>query len=466
MALLCKKGAAPACEPRWKETGTEAGDALWLDYLDRDRSGGPANNLRNLNTILLMDEGLRGIGFNELSQNIELREALPWRSPDRGGPAWRDADDANLIHYVETNYGCFSLSFYPHALTMAADRRAFHPVREWVLGLSGWDGKPRVDTLLADYLGAEDTPYVRAVTRKILVAALWRVFRPGIKFDNILVLCGPQGIGKSTLIARLGREWFSDSLTISDMNDKTAAEKLQGCWLMEIGEMAGMKKAELEKVKSFLSRTDDKYREAYSRRVSSHLRQCVFFGTTNNQDGYLRDVTGNRRFWNVDVTGTGKYKPWDLDEETVRQIWMEAVSLADTESLILPPELNAAAEENQRRALEQDDRQGLVEAYLNTPLPKDWSFASFGDRVGYYLTPHLTKLGFGVRPRTEVSNMEIWCECFGRPKEELNRQESAQITAIMARIPGWERSGKTRFDPVYGKQRIYEYRDPGQADSV
>lgn len=131
---------------------------------------------------------------------------------------------------------------------------------------------PRVDTLFIDYLGAEDNDYVRAVCRKIMCATYMRVYHPGIKFDYLPVFSGAQGIGKSTFISNLGMEWFSDSLTLSDMNDKTAAEKLQGYWIHEIGELAGMKKADLDKVKAFVSRCDDKYRASFGRRVTPHPR--------------------------------------------------------------------------------------------------------------------------------------------------------------------------------------------------
>ncbi|WKB37226.1 virulence-associated E family protein [Terrilactibacillus sp. S3-3] len=156
-----------------------------------------------------------------------------------------------------------------------------------------------------DYLGASDNPYVRAVTRKTLCAAIARVLTPGIKFDSMLVLNGPQGAGKSTLIAKLGGDWFSDSLSLSDTKDKTAAEKLQGYWILEIGELAGLKKAEVETLRSFLSRQNDIYRASFGRRATPHLRQCVFFGTTNAEKGYLRDTTGNRRFWPVKTPGNG-----------------------------------------------------------------------------------------------------------------------------------------------------------------
>lgn len=130
---------------------------------------------------------------------------------------------------------------------MVSAERLYHPIKEYFETLH-WDGTERLDTLLIDYLGADDTRYVRAVTRKTLTAAVARVYEPGIKFDSILVLNGPQGIGKSTLFALLGKQWYSDSLSISDMKDKTAAEKLQGYWILELGELAGIKKVDVETV--------------------------------------------------------------------------------------------------------------------------------------------------------------------------------------------------------------------------
>ena len=189
---------------------------------------------------------------------------------------------------------------------------------------------------------------------------------PGTKFDNILVLNGPQGIGKSTLIALLGGEWYSDSLSISDMNDKTAAEKLQGFWIMEIGELAGMRKADIDKVKAFISRQDDKYRASFGRRVTPHPRQCIFFGTTNSEKGYLRDITGNRRFWTVKVPGDSEKHPWELKPEDVQQIWAEVLTyVSQGEKLYLNADLEAEARMEQRDAMEQDEREGA-----GTRLPR------------------------------------------------------------------------------------------------
>lgn len=306
--------------------------------------------------------------------------------------------------------------------------------------------------------------YVRAVTRKTLCAAVKRIYTPGIKFDCILILNGPQGIGKSTLIAKLGMQWFSDSLTLSDMNDKTAAEKLQGYWIHEIGEMAGMRKADLEKVKSFISRQDDKYRAAFGHRVTPHPRQCVFFGTTNAEDGFLRDVTGNRRYWVVPVPGGAERKPWELTQEDINQIWAEVlVKVEAGEELYLSGDVESIARREQSRAMERDEREGLVRMYLDTLLPENWESMDLYSRKEYLWGDEIGHKEGTIRRET-VSNMEIWCECFGNAKEAIKPTDSYAISSIMSRIEGWNRSEKYIRSELYGKQRIY-MRD-GTSDAV
>ncbi len=432
----------------------EADPDAWKKQLQYEKKSMELkNNLHNLMLILENDENLKGIVFNQLADGMEIRGKVPWPHPVK---FWRDADDAQLICYVDAAYGTFSARNYDIAVTKAVDDRSYHPIREFFETLPDWDGVERADTLLIDYLGAEDTPYVRAVTRKELCAAYCRVYHPGIKFDSMIVLNGDQGIGKSTLIAKLGGEWYSDSLNLSDMNDKTAAEKLQGYWIMEIGELAGMRKADLDKVKAFISRQDDKYRASFGRRVTPHPRQCVFFGTTNSQNGYLRDITGNRRYWNVKVPGNGKYKPWDMDEDTVRQVWAEVMVYAKAgEKLYLPPELEDYAKEEQRAAMERDDREGLVQEYLDMLLPDTWDSMDVYKRRDYVRDADDPMRPGGSVRRMEVSNMEIWCECFGKAKEDMKPSDSYSIAAIMERMDGWSRTGKAKVLPIYGKQRIY-----------
>jgi len=164
-----------------------------------------------------------------------------------------------------------------------------------------------------------DTPYTRAVTRKSFCAAVSRVYRPGCKYDYVLVIVGDQGIGKSTTLARMGGDWFSDSVTT--LTGKEALESIQGSWLIELGELAGLRKAEVDAVKHFVSKKEDRFRVAYGKRVEHFPRRCVFFGTTNEED-FLRDVTGNRRFWVINTKG-GKpiidFKEY-LDDVTVAQL--------------------------------------------------------------------------------------------------------------------------------------------------
>ena len=433
----------------------EADPDAWKKQLQYEKKSMELkNNLHNLMLILENDENLKGIVFNQLADGMEIRGNVPWPHPAK---FWRDADDAQLICYVDAAYGTFSARNYDIAVTKAVDDRSYHPIREFFETLPDWDGVERVDTLLIDYLGAEDTPYVRAVTRKELCAAYCRVYHPGIKFDSMIVLNGDQGIGKSTLIAKLGGEWYSDSLNLSDMNDKTAAEKLQGYWIMEIGELAGMRKADLDKVKAFISRQDDKYRASFGRRVTPHPRQCVFFGTTNSQNGYLRDITGNRRYWNVKVPGNGKYKPWDMDADTVRQVWAEVMVYAKAgEKLYLSPELEDYAKEEQRAAMERDDREGLVQEYLDMLLPDTWDSMDVYKRRDYVRDADDPMRPDGSVRRMEVSNMGIWCECFGKPKEDMKPSDSYAISAIMEGIAGWSKTGKAKILPIYGRQRIYK----------
>ena len=246
--------------------------------------------------------------------------------------------------------------------TKVAEDRRFHPVRDYLKSLPPWDGECRVEMLFIRCLQAEDTPYTRAVARKVMAAAVARIMEPGVKFDSIPVLDGAQGIGKSSLFRELaGSEYYSETLSLTDMSDKSGAEKLQGFWIVEIGELAGMRKADIEKVKAFLSTSDDVYRPSYGRVVESHPRQCVIVATVNGERGYLRDTTGNRRFWVVKCNQTEQARKFSFTPEERDQIWAEALWLWDHgEKLYLEDDLRDEAEQIQRSAMEEDDRQGLA----------------------------------------------------------------------------------------------------------
>ncbi|MPL61740.1 hypothetical protein SDC9_07327 [bioreactor metagenome] len=455
LALKDEKVNTLIAEERIAAAETEFAESEdWMSRLQREKSGILCNTLGNLLLILNNDDALSGIRHNKLANQV-YGENLPWERPY---PPWRDADTAQLVAYVDKRYGTFSARNYELALTKVSDDRAYHPIQEYLKSLPPWDRIPRMDTLLIDYLGAEDSPYTRAVTRKTLVAAVARILNPGVKHDSILVLNGKQGIGKSTLFSRLGRQWYSDSLSISDMKDKTAPEKLQGYWLLELGELAGIKKMDVETVKSFITRTDDKYRPSYGRAVESHPRQCIIVGSTNSDGGFLRDITGNRRFWPVRVSGGGKYHAWELTETD--QIWAEAiVRYTEGEELFLKGDIALAAFAEQRDAMENDDREGLVAEYLEELLPENWDTMDIYRRIEYIRSTDDPTRAKGTVRRSQVCVMEIWCECFGKSRESIKKADSYEIEGILNQIGGWvkyegNKTGKKAV-PMYGVQRVF-----------
>lgn len=441
------------------ETDFAVTDTDWMTRLHyQPRTGILENSVYNLNLILNNDPDFANFAFNELANRIQITGPLPWERPE-GNMFWRDADTAQLKSIIDIRYLPFSSRNHDVAFTKAADDRHFHPVRDYLNSLPEWDGIERVEDLFIRYLQADDTPYVRAVTRKTFAAAVARVYVPGIKFDCVPVLDGDQGIGKSTIVKDLvTSEYYSETLSLTDMDDKSGAEKLQGFWAVEIGELAGMKKADIEKVKAFLSTCDDKYRPSYGKVVESHPRQCIIIATVNGERGYLRDITGNRRFWIIKLHQKKQKKTWDFTPEYRAQFWAEAKEIWKSgEKLYLEGDLLEAAEEAQQSAMEVDERLGMVEEYLNAMLPDDWSEMDLFQRRNFLQG---SEFGMpehkGVHRRTEVSNAEIWCECYGKSLQELKPTDSYSIAALMAQLPNWERTTSIKRQPIYGRQRLYK----------
>lgn len=442
------------------ETDFADSDSDWMTRLKyQPRTGLLENSVYNLNLILNNDPDFQNFAFNELANRIQITGPLPWERPE-GNSFWRDADTAQLKSIIDIRYLAFSSRNHDVAFTKAADDRHFHPVRDYLNSLPEWDGVKRVEDLLIKYLQAEDTEYVRTVTRKTFAAAVARIYVPGIKFDCVPVLDGDQGIGKSTIVKDLvSPEYYSETLSLTDMDDKSGAEKLQGFWAVEIGELAGMKKADIEKVKAFLSTCDDKYRPSYGRVVESHPRQCIIIATVNGERGYLRDITGNRRFWIIKLHQKKQKKTWNFTPEFRAQFWAEAKEIWKSgEKLYLEGDVLAEAEKMQQSAMEVDERVGMVEEYLNTMLPDDWDSMDLFQRRNYL---HGSEFGSpvhkGCELRTEVSNAEIWCECFGKSLQELKPTDSYSIAALMSQIGGWERTTTIKRQPIYGRQRLYKF---------
>lgn len=431
----------------------------WQTALELDKQGKIKDTLENIVLIIRNDSELESIAFNKHRDGIDARDGLPWEQM-KGG--WNDSDNAALKVYLSNKYGIYSPTKTKDAILAVAAERSYHPIKEYLDHLPEWDGIDRVETLLIDYFNATDNSYTRAVTRKMMVAAVARIVHPGTKFDSVLILNGPQGIGKSTFFAKLAGDWFSDSLTLTDMKDKAGPEKLQGYWILELGELAGMRKTDVEVVKSFISRSDDKYRASYGVNVESHPRQCIIVGSTNAESGFLRDITGNRRFWPVRISGDGKRKAWQMSVYDVEQIWAETLVLyAKGEKLYLEGSDVELATNEQADAMESDEREGLVRTYLDTLLPDDWNALSLYERRNYLNGSEFGgESRVGTVERTLVCNMEIWCECFGRDASAMKPADSYAIAGIMKKINGWNKyqgnkNGTSNF-PIYGRQRCYE----------
>jgi predicted P-loop ATPase len=432
-------------------------DRDWTSQLRyQPRSQILENSVWNLMLILNNDPDFANFGYNELANRVQVTGPVPWDRP-ADNKFWRDADTAQLKALLDTRYVSFSSRNHDVCFAKVADDRRFHPIRDYLDSLPPWDGECRVESLFIRCLEADDTEYVRTVTRRLFAAAVARVYQPGIKFDCLTVIDGAQGIGKSTLLKELvGDEYYSETLSLTDMDDKTGAEKLQGYWVIEIGELAGMKKADVEKVKGFLSTTDDKYRPSYGRVVESHPRQCVVIATVNGERGYLRDITGNRRFWIIKCRQKEQARKWSFTKEERDQIWAEAVALwRGGEKLYLEDTELPAAEALQREAMELDERQGIVEEYLNTLLPDNWDGMDLYERRNYLSVQYDPTQPRGTTVRKAVSNVEIWAECFGKNPSEMKPADSYAIAALMMRVEGWERTEKIKRIPVYGRQRLY-----------
>jgi predicted P-loop ATPase len=412
----------------------------------------------NLNLILNNDPDFRNFAYNELANRIQVTGPLPWERPE-GNKFWRDADTAQLKSIIDIRYLPFSSRNHDVAFTKIADDRRFHPIRNYLDSLPAWDGTKRVEDVFIKYLKADDTDYIRTITRKTFAAAVARIYVPGIKFDCVPVLDGDQGIGKSTIVKDLvTADYYSETLSLTDMDDKSGAEKLQGFWVVEIGELAGMRKADIEKVKAFLSTSDDKYRPSYGKVVESHPRQCIVIATVNGERGYLRDITGNRRFWIIKVHQKKQKKTWSFTEEYRQQFWAEAKEIWKSgEKLYLEGDILEEAEKAQKGAMETDERVGMVEEYLNTPLPTDWDEMDLFARRNYL---NGSEFGgaqhIGTIARTSVCNAEIWCECLNHSLPDLKTTDSYQIAALMAQINGWERTTNIKRLPIYGRQRLYQ----------
>ena len=437
--------------------GEEAGDGeLWMERMEVDNKGHYTQTINNALLVLENDPGLKGcFGWDDFSHRPVCRRDLPWRAVTKYDKYLRDDDLSAIRHYMELIYGLTGREKIEDALVIVMRKNVFHPVREWLDKLV-WDGTPRAERLFIDYLGVEPTQYSRTVTRKSLTACVARVYDPGCKFDELIVLVGAQGIGKSTILRKMAGAWFSDS--IIDISKKDALEQLAGAWIVEFGELASLRRAESDQFKHFVAKQEDIFRWSFGRLTNIYPRQCVFFGTVNVDD-FLKDTSGNRRFWPLVTDEAKSYKSVfnDLTAEVVKQVWAEVVGwYLMGEDLYLDKDVAKEAKRVQAEHMATDERVALVRAYLDREVPAKWDNMSIYERRAW-LDADDDIEERGVAVRDEISVAEIWCEVMRGSMRELNVGMSRELHNLMRRIGGWTYSKKQkRLGVAYGRQMMWK----------
>ena len=398
-------------------------DGGWRDQLRRTQHGGLVAHMVNAGLILGNDERWKGVlGYNAFSS-----KTVALRTPPFGGEAgeWSDMDDLNTTEWLAMQYNILVKSSTAlEAVSVTARKNTFHPVRDYLNGLT-WDRTPRLESWLYLVMGVPLTPYSMKVAKRWMIGAVARVMKPGSKVDNVLILEGGQGEGKSTALSILGGEWFMD--TPFTLGDKEAFQMIRGKWIVELGELDSFNKADSTKAKQFFSASTDTFRESYGRRTADVPRQCVFAGTTN-QEEYLKDTTGNRRYWPVMCE--------KVDLEALReirdQLWAEAVFC------FLAGDIWWVRKEETQAFTDEQDARYTVDAWEHQILP------FLEDYVGETVT--------SANILTDALKLDLghW----GKP-------EQMRVGSIMHRL-GWRRTrlgstGKSSIRP-WGYKRPSDWR--------
>jgi len=421
-------------------------DTAWHGTLALDDNGEIKRTLNNAAKILTNDERTKGkIYYDAFAGGIQADGKIPhYTSTWSVWPAqWQDEMDLALRYYIDQRYQVdFSGPMIADAVAKTANSQPKHAVLDWLKTLQ-WDGVERVERLWIDYLGTPDTLYYRETAKAFLVGAVRRVLQPGCKFDYVPILEGVQGKRKSTFWRVLANGHFTELHTF---DDKKAAEILAGIWIAEVPELEPFNKSDVEVIKAFFTSQAPKFRGAWRRHAAAMPRQCVFAGTTNRRTGYLKDPTGNRRFWPIG------YVDHDIDTDRLQrelgQIWAEAFVMHDCgEQPYLSKEGEALAQVEQRKREQVDEWTGKFEAWLDKPA----SSSRYSDTEAEEFDT--------AAQRTERINEtcipELWVDCLGRNLDSIRQGDRSRIKAAVEATGTWRCTERQRrFGSRFGKQRL------------
>lgn len=432
----------------------------WSAGLDMGPNG-MKRTTNNLRLILLHDRKLQTVKYDRFAKCDRITGPyFQNESTDK----LNDESAGKIALYLERAYNMpISTNKVLEILSTTATERGFNPVHDFIKA-EKWDGSPRLETVLIDYLGANDTPLNRAITKLWFVGAVARAFEPGVKFDYVLTLPGPQGIGKSTFLATIAGRWFSDSFSFADKDNKQI-EAVIAAWIVEISELNGLKRAnDAEGAKAFISRCVDRTRLAYKHTLEDFPRHNVFAATTN-EEHFLTGDTGNRRWWIVPVKGAGPVAQWLPRLRTeIPQIWAEAFELySQGTALYLRPELEAQAK---RVQFEYDTAAGdevsdTIENYLDILLPPDWYTYDKRKRREWINNPDPLDLE-GTIKRTVICAAEVLNDL---PELERRRVSLNRITRVLKHCKGWELANtRIRIDNIFGRPKTAFVRVDKQPD--
>lgn len=407
----------------------------------RDKDGNPkiVQCAENVARVILNDPALAGkIKEDVFGHRLIYLGQLGWRKAGDTFGEWSDKDDSALKSYLHMRYGLRNKGDYEDGFNMALFENNYDPLTGYLNALE-WDGVPRIDEALHYFLGVPKTEYNLAVFRLFLQGAVRRAYDPGCKFDNMVVLIGNQGDGKSTFFKFLAcqDEWYSDNFNFRDTKNKATIEYMSGKWILEMGEMEVMKKDTVtsNELKAFISSQADDYRVPYEKRPQRRPRQCIFCGTSNDKN-FLKDRTGNRRYWPIDCNATEETKDrifdYKLSRPYLQQVMAEAVAYYKAhpdEDLKLPRRIELMAEEAQDEHLEEDVWVQIIDEYLDREL------------VG------------------RVNAAYLYENALKKDMTDMRKGEANRIVTIMRNdISGWHEIGKARLNG-YGRAGICFERD-------